>query len=65
MISASGAILRRAGTRLLNVVYPPGCLVCRAAVSDHGGLCANCWREIGFIEAPFCERLGAPFEREL
>jgi len=65
VISASGAILRRAGTRLLNVVYPPACLVCRAAVADHGGLCANCWREIGFIEAPFCERLGAPFEREL
>lgn len=65
MMRASGAILRRAGVRLLDVVYPPGCLVCRAAVADHGGLCARCWRQIGFIEQPCCDRLGVPFERDL
>ena len=57
--------LARAGTALLDLVYPPSCLVCRKAVAQHGALCAACWREIAFIERPFCERLGAPFERDL
>ncbi len=59
------AAARRAGAALLDVIYPPVCLVCRRAVAEHGALCAACWREIAFIERPFCERLGAPFERDL
>lgn len=56
---------RRAGAALLDLVYPPTCLVCRRAVAQHGALCAACWRDIAFIERPFCERLGTPFERDL
>jgi ComF family protein len=56
---------RRAGAALLDLVYPPSCLACRRAVAQHGALCATCWREIAFIERPFCERLGTPFERDL
>ena len=56
---------RRAGARLLDIVFPPSCLVCRKAVAEHGALCAACWSEIAFIERPFCERLGTPFERDL
>ncbi|KAF2991352.1 Bifunctional protein PyrR [Methylocystis sp. MJC1] len=56
---------RRAGAALLNLVYPPSCLVCRKAVAEHGALCAACWREIAFIERPFCERLGTPFALDL
>ncbi|PPD45628.1 MAG: amidophosphoribosyltransferase [Methylocystis sp.] len=56
---------RRAGAWLLDLVYPPSCLVCRKAVAEHGALCAACWREIAFIERPYCERLGTPFERDL
>ncbi len=55
----------RLGSALLDLVYPPCCLVCRKAVAEHGALCAVCWREIAFIERPFCERLGTPFERDL
>ncbi|GLI92085.1 ComF family protein [Methylocystis echinoides] len=58
-------LARRAGSALLDLIYPPSCLVCRRAVAEHGGLCAACWREIAFIERPYCERLGAPFERDL
>lgn len=57
--------LLRAGAALLDYVYPPSCLVCRASVAAHGALCADCWREMAFIERPFCERLGTPFERDL
>jgi ComF family protein len=59
------AAARGAGAALLDFVYPPTCLVCRRAVSQHGALCPACWREIAFIERPFCERLGTPFERDL
>ncbi|QGM45809.1 ComF family protein [Methylocystis heyeri] len=58
------ASVRAACGGLLDVAYPPACLVCREAVGSQGGLCARCWREMSFIERPFCERLGAPFERE-
>ncbi|MBM3550508.1 MAG: ComF family protein [Alphaproteobacteria bacterium] len=54
-----------AGLALLDLVYPPSCLVCRRAVAAHGAICAECWREIAFIERPYCERLGTPFERDL
>lgn len=59
------AAARRTGAALLDFIYPPACLVCRRAVAAHGALCAACWREIAFIERPFCERLGTPFERDL
>jgi ComF family protein len=64
-LSRIGAAARRAGAALLDLVYPPACLVCRKAVAQQGALCADCWREISFIERPFCERLGTPFERDL
>ncbi len=57
-------LARRAGGALVDVIYPPACLVCRRAIAEQGGLCPACWREIAFIERPFCERLGVPFERE-
>ena len=55
---------RDAGVRLLDLVYPPSCLCCREAVAANGGLCANCWNDMGLIERPYCERLGTPFERD-
>lgn len=49
----------------LDTLYPPTCLACRAATGQAGALCAACWREMRFIERPFCERLGTPFEQDL
>jgi ComF family protein len=57
-------VAHRAGARLLDLVFPPSCLVCRKAVAQNGALCAACWSDIAFIERPFCERLGTPFERD-
>ena len=48
-----------------NAIYPPTCLVCRSAVDAHGALCAECWRKMRFIDRPYCERLGTPFEQDL
>jgi ComF family protein len=58
-------LAKRAAGGLLDMIYPPGCLVCRRAVAEQGGLCPACWSEIAFIDRPFCERLGAPFDRDL
>lgn len=58
---ALGAGLKRA----LALIYPPVCVACRAATGDAQALCAHCWGEIGFIERPYCERLGTPFAVDL
>jgi len=49
----------------LDAIYPPTCLACRTAVDAHGALCAECWRKMRFIERPYCDRLGTPFEQDL
>lgn len=56
---------RLALTRLVALVYPPVCVACRAATGEAQALCAHCWGEIGFIERPYCERLGTPFAVDL
>jgi ComF family protein len=57
--------LARAGRAALDTLYPPVCLACRAATSEAGALCSTCWRAMRFIERPFCDRLGTPFEHDL
>lgn len=64
-MSRASTFVRATGARLLDIVFPPVCLVCRRAVAAHGALCPACWSDIGFIERPFCERLGTPFDRDL
>ena len=53
------------GRIALDAIYPPTCLACRAATAATGALCPECWRRMRFIERPFCERLGTPFEQDL
>jgi ComF family protein len=42
------------------LLVPEVCLCCRARVDTDGALCANCWRGVNFIRAPYCDRLGIP-----
>jgi ComF family protein len=49
------------GRALVHTVLPPTCLACRKPAGAAGGLCAKCWQGAGFIERPYCERLGTPF----
>jgi ComF family protein len=56
----------RAGRNFaIGIVYPPSCIACQAAVGEAQALCAHCWAGIGFIERPYCERLGTPFAVDL
>lgn len=49
----------------IGVVYPPSCIACHAATGQAQALCASCWSGLGFIERPYCERLGTPFPVDL
>jgi ComF family protein len=51
----------RAGRALLDLLLPPHCPICDAQVEAQGLLCADCFRQTGFISEPFCARCGAPF----
>ncbi|HWK86882.1 MAG TPA: ComF family protein [Xanthobacteraceae bacterium] len=52
-----GGLTRAAADTFL----PPTCLACRVPIGIAGGLCPACWSKAGFIERPYCERLGTPF----
>lgn len=45
---------------LLDVMLPPLCLNCNSRLMVHDCLCPACWRQIDFIRAPQCDRLGIP-----
>ncbi len=55
----------RCGRAVLDLLYPPLCLNCEAAVSAADGLCARCFRQLRPITAPLCPRLGLPFQVSL
>jgi len=52
--------LRRVGRGTLDALLPPHCLTCDAPVAEQGGLCADCFRGLAFVSAPFCVRCGVP-----
>jgi ComF family protein len=54
-------LARRPWRALLDVLLPPQCVTCDAYVSEPGLLCAECFRQTGFITEPFCVRCGVPF----
>ena len=49
----------------LNLLFPPLCVACRAPVGSAGGFCADCWREIVFLDGPGCACCGIPFPIDL
>ena len=57
---APPALLARWMARLLVTIYPPTCMAFTSATTENDGLCAACWRQMAFISAPVCDRLGVP-----
>jgi len=49
-------------SRLLNLFFPPQCLVCETLVPAHGTLCSECWNDVPFISDPKCACCGLPLE---
>ncbi len=54
----------RTATRVLDMLFPPGCLKCGETVEQNGALCAACWSAITFIAPPFCRSCGLPFDHD-
>ncbi|PHY93602.1 amidophosphoribosyltransferase [Acetobacter pomorum] len=52
--------IRKLGTALLDVLYPPSCLLCGADVAQHGLTCVSCFGRLQPITHPFCDACGAP-----
>jgi ComF family protein len=50
----------RLARAVVDFVLPPRCLGCQRRLSDHDAICGACWREVRFIRAPLCDRLGQP-----
>jgi len=48
-----------------DLILPPTCPGCRAAVADGQALCSRCWSGVRFIEPPLCPIYGTPFAYEL
>jgi ComF family protein len=46
---------------LLDLLLPPQCVTCDAPVDAPGLMCAECFRQTGFITEPFCVCCGVPF----
>lgn len=64
----SGGIRRSAaalGRGLLDLLYPPVCLVCDAPVSAADTICPGCFARLRPISDPMCPVLGLPFEVSL
>jgi ComF family protein len=62
MLAAAFEGLKRGGTAALDVLLPPQCLKCRAAVDRQGLLCPACWGEASWLAPPLCAACGFPFE---
>lgn len=59
-LSATDGVLRS----VFRLVYPPTCAGCNRMTGSEGALCPDCWRDVAFIDHPFCEVLGIPFARD-
>lgn len=55
-------LLRRAGRGLIDLVFPPLCIICREPVIEADSLCSVCWNELNFIDGAVCAACGLPFE---
>jgi ComF family protein len=53
--------LRLLGGAALDALLPPHCLTCDSPVETQGTLCADCFRGLHLITAPFCRICGVPF----
>lgn len=51
-------------SRFADIALPPLCLACGQAVAAHATVCGSCWREIDFLERPWCAVTGIPFPFE-
>jgi ComF family protein len=62
VLQTAANVARRVGLGVLDVLLPPRCLACDAAVDRPGNLCAQCFSRFAFITRPYCQVCCLPFE---
>ena len=55
------AALREGVAPLVDLIYPPRCPLCGAAIGAQTGLCGNCWSELRIPGEPACAKCQRPF----
>jgi len=50
---------------VLDLLYPPLCVVCRESLSDGRALCDSCDADLPRLTEPFCETCGEPFPGQI
>jgi len=65
-MNASVATLKTWLNAGLALVYPPVCQLCNdeRATAQQGFVCSSCWSKVRFIQPPFCQRCGLPYQGE-
>ncbi|WP_439271195.1 ComF family protein [Pseudochrobactrum sp. HB0163] len=64
---APQAIIKGVATALNGLgglVFPALCAGCDRPVSQTGTLCGTCWRQVSFLEMPYCPVMGTPFTHD-
>ena len=56
------SLWKQVSTRALDLLLPPLCVLCDEPVGGVATLCPACWKQIPFIEPPFCACCGMSFD---
>lgn len=57
-------MLKQAFAPLVDLLYPPRCPTCGAAIGEHGALCQDCWSALVIPGEPCCAACQRPFGNE-
>lgn len=57
-------MLKQALSPVIDLVYPPRCPACGAAIASHGALCQECWSGLVIPGEPACQACQRPFGNE-
>lgn len=64
-MSALRHFIKDSSHLILNVLFPPKCLLCHAFIPEVGACCADCWQHIDFNSHPCCAICSYPFEYDM
>jgi ComF family protein len=59
-LAALASLFAEGAQRAVDWALPPRCLTCDATAAEHGAQCAACFRGLGPLRPPFCDRCGVP-----
>ena len=57
-------MLKQALSPVIDLIYPPRCPACGAAIAAHGALCQDCWSGLVIPGEPACTACQRPFNHD-